>query len=108
MGTASARSDGLAERDDMKKISVGWFVYESRDDGWADRFVIEDDDGMPFALDDFKQFHGRPVQITIEDAPTLKADTSQTAYVYERAGLTAEKVRQQRDDERREMLKAKP
>jgi hypothetical protein len=97
---------GELERDEMKKETAGWFVYIEKDNGWADSFTIEDDDGMPFTLDDLKRFHGKPVRITIELHPSLKPDFGPTARVYERLGLTAKNIRKSRDSEREKMIRS--
>jgi hypothetical protein len=89
----------------QKAVLSGWFVYDVVNDGWGDRFTVEDDDGMPFLLDVLKHFHGRPVRITVEVDDTLKPDYSQTAYVYEKLGLTVGNCRSARDRQRAELLK---
>ena len=78
----------------------GWFVFTASADGWSDSFTVEDDDGMPFALDGLRPFHGRPVRVTIEVDDTLQPDLTPTAYIYEQSGLTAKNIREKRDVER--------
>lgn len=46
--------------------TTGWFVYFESPDQWLNAFTVEDDDGMTFALDTLKHFHGKHVRITIE------------------------------------------
>jgi len=88
----------------MKESVGGWFVYQEANDGWKNGFTVEDDDGMTFVLDKFKQFHGRPVRITVETDDTLQPTWGDTSYVAQMTGLTCENTRPQRDAEREAML----